>query len=121
MTWVYQVKTARFYHNGSYAFTARYAGAKGFYNDPSKECVADKGPLPRGTYHISAPFFHPHAKKYTMRLTPESSNHMCGRGGFLIYGDSISDPGGASNGCIILDLNYRIKIGTSNDHTLIVE
>ncbi|POU00322.1 DUF2778 domain-containing protein [Escherichia sp. ESNIH1] len=121
MTWEYDVKTAQFYHNGTYVFSARYAGADGYYNDPSKECVMGKGPLPRGTYHIGAPFFHPHAKKYTMRLTPSSSNNMCGRDGFLIHGDSISKPGHASNGCIILDLNYRIKIGTSHDHVLIVK
>lgn len=120
MAWEYEVKTAKFYHNGTYLFSARYAGAEGYYNDSSKECVSNKGPLPRGTYHIGEPFNHPKTKKYTMRLTPSSSNNMCGRGRFMIHGDSIATPGQASNGCIILDLNFRIKIANSNDHELIV-
>jgi hypothetical protein len=55
MTWTYKVTEAEFHHNGSFQFKARYAGARGYYNDSAKECVKNKGPLPRGKYRIEAP------------------------------------------------------------------
>ncbi|WP_312454979.1 tlde1 domain-containing protein [Pseudescherichia sp.] len=121
MAWTYEVRTRNFYLNGIYQFTALYSGAPGYKNDSSQECVADRGPLPRGTYTISEPFYHPHAKAWTLRLTSSVSNHMCGRGGFLIHGDSVKRPGTASNGCIIASFSDRKKISSSHDHTLIVE
>ncbi|PVB76052.1 DUF2778 domain-containing protein [Salmonella enterica subsp. enterica serovar Legon] len=121
MTWKYEVTTRKFYLNGVYQFTALYAGAPGYKNDPSQQCVSDHGPLPRGTYTISEPFYHPHAKAWTLRLTPSSTNNMCGRGGFLIHGDSLAHPGAASNGCIVATLTERKAIAHSHDHSLIVE
>ncbi|OAT32947.1 hypothetical protein M975_1386 [Buttiauxella brennerae ATCC 51605] len=56
-----------------------------------------------------------------MRLTPNSSNNMCGRGGFLIHGESSVHRGEASDGCIVATLSERKDIAASGDHTLIVE
>ncbi|MGK3131451.1 tlde1 domain-containing protein [Pantoea sp. C8B4] len=50
-----------------------------------------------------------------MRLQPAPSNVMYGRAGFLIHGDSVAHPGGASNGCIVMPLNIRHKIWSSGD------
>lgn len=49
MTWEYDVATHKFTRNGE-TYTADYAGATGFKNDSSQECVSGKGPLPKGTY-----------------------------------------------------------------------
>lgn len=121
MTWVYKIKEAAFYLNGTYQFDALYAGAVGYYNAPVQQCVKNKGPLPAGGYTIGSPFQHRTAGKYVLRLTPNSSNNMCGRDGFLIHGDSKKMPGTASNGCIITTLVNRIAIHTSKDRNLIVE
>jgi hypothetical protein len=121
MTWVYDVKKLTFELNGKYQFSALYAGAPGYKNDPKFECVINKGPLPRGKYRITGiPFTHRHAGKFTLRLEPYKSNMMCGRSGFLIHGDSTQHPGEASNGCIILSPKYRKIIWESNDKEVVV-
>jgi hypothetical protein len=43
-----------------------------------------------------------------------------GRRSFQIHGDSVSRPGLASTGCIVLPREARIAISTSGDTTLIV-
>jgi len=121
MTWVYDVRKKSFTHNGVYKFSAQYAGAPGYTDNPDYECLKDKGPLPRGKYRIvGMPFTHPKAGPYTLRLEPYAENNMCGRDGFLIHGDSIRDPGTASNGCIILLRDYRRKLYISGDREIIV-
>jgi Protein of unknown function (DUF2778) len=87
-----------------------YSGSasRGGKNDPSKQCEQDIGPIPRGLYTIGAP--GPGPSPYSLRLTPDPSNVMCGRSNFLIHGDSISHPGNASEGCIILSRSEREAI-----------
>jgi Protein of unknown function (DUF2778) len=53
-------------------------------------------------------------------LTPDPSNDMCGRSGFLIHGDSVSHPGDASDGCIILSRAEREAIVKSGIKLLCV-
>lgn len=121
MPWVYKVSSHGFYLNGTYQFDGTYSGRPGFKNDSANECVKDKGPLPRGTYTIGAPFYHHKTRAWTMRLTPFAENQMCGRDGFMIHGDNSSGLGDASDGCIILNLPYRKKIAASSDKILVVE
>jgi len=77
------------------------------------------GPIPRGRWEITGgPFVHPRAGRYTLRLAPMPETDTFGRSGFLIHGDSVSSPGNASTGCIILDLTYREEIWISGDRDL---
>lgn len=121
MEWEYEVATRKFSLNGTYQFSARYSGRPGYYDDSTKECVAGKGPIPRGVYTIGKPFTHPKTKAWTMRLTPGINNNMCGRDSFMIHGDSQSHPGEASDGCIIVILANRKKIAESRVYKLIVK
>ncbi|WP_428945213.1 tlde1 domain-containing protein [Pantoea sp. FN060301] len=122
MTWIYNVNKNAFYHNEKFEFYASYAGAPGYKNDSKYECIKDKGPLPRGKYRIvGAPFTHPKAGPFTLRLEPLPGNNMCGRAGFLIHGDSKRDPGTASNGCIILNRDLRKVIWDSLDKEVIIQ
>jgi len=50
-----------------------------------------------------------------MRLTPDPSNIMYGRAGFLIHGDSTAHFGRASDGCIVMPINVRHTIWASGD------
>lgn len=86
-------------------------------NNPDMDHVRNVGPLPRGRYLIGPlvdaahpepppmPKFDP--KRYGpnyLRLTPEPSNNMHERGGFLMHwdrGDRLQHPHSASDGCII--------------------
>jgi hypothetical protein len=121
MTWEYDVRKAEFYKDGVFMFNSEYAGTIGYYNDPAKECVKNKGPLPRGKYTIGAPYNSTKTGPYTLPLIPDSSNNMCGRDEFRIHGDSRRDPGTASEGCIILIIKHRKKIYSSKDTDLLVK
>jgi type VI secretion system (T6SS) effector TldE1-like protein len=97
-----------------------YSGSesRGGKNDPSKQCVRGIGPIPRGRYTIGPPIHGP--SPYSLRLTPDPANDMCGRSGFLIHGDSIAHPGDASDGCIILTRPEREAIVKTGLTLLIV-
>lgn len=97
-----------------------YSGSEkeGGKNNPSMQCERDLGPIPRGTYTIGVPFTGP--SPFSLRLTPDPGNDMCGRNGFLIHGDSISLPGTASQGCIILRRPVRERIHQNELGKLIV-
>lgn len=117
---IYYVNSGMLKHNGE-RVAGGYSGAPEYKNNSQYECLKDRGPLPRGTYTITAPFRHPHAGPFTLRLVPAAANHMCDREGFMIHGDSTTEPGQASQGCIILPLQIRKKIWDSNDRDLRVE
>ncbi|MEN5017473.1 tlde1 domain-containing protein [Erwinia sp. Eh17-17] len=120
MTWEYNVRDHTFTHNGSNRLPANYAGAGGYKDDPTKECIINKGPLPHGNYTIGAPYNSPHTGKYTLSLTPKSSSDMCGRDAFKIHGMNSKHPDDSSNGCIIAPLSVRKAIYNSGDTELIV-
>jgi hypothetical protein len=90
-----------------------YSGSQehGGKNNPHAQCEKDIGPICRGRYTIGSPFNGP--SPFSLRLTPDPANEMCGRDGFLIHGDSIADPGTASHGCIILARPIREQINAS--------
>ena len=87
-------------------------------NDPTKQNVADIGPLPRGLYTIGAPIRGP--SPYSLPLKPDPRNQMFGRSAFLIHGDSLSHPGNASEGCIILARAQRETMVTTGVKLLFV-
>jgi hypothetical protein len=95
-----------------------YSGMGDGKNDPTKQGVGDVGPIPRGAYTIKDPVDEP--SLCTLPLTPNPSNNMYGRSGFLIHGDSVQAPGWASQGCIILGLDARKKIAESSINDLLV-
>ncbi|SDE71964.1 Protein of unknown function [Bradyrhizobium brasilense] len=120
---IYEQATGRMSvrNGGSYDLLGTgYSGSKsgGGYNDPSKQCVKMVGPIPRGQYKVGPP--GPGPSPYSLRLTPAPGTDTCGRSGFLIHGDSISHPGNASEGCIILSRSEREAIVKTGLTTLVV-
>jgi hypothetical protein len=94
-----------------------YSGAPAGKNDPELQNVKDVGPIPQGRYTIGPAFDADPQGPVTMRLTPDPENEMFGRDGFLIHGDT--DPAGfASTGCIVLPLQVREQIASSDDKRL---
>jgi RHS repeat-associated protein len=112
-----------------------YAGHGKGLNNPASQSVseaADKanaGPLPQGEYTIgkqqdnvaNAGTNHEVTLKASMRLTPDSSNAMGGRGGFLIHGDNSAHNQSASEGCVVEGPAARQTIGSSGVQNLQVE
>jgi hypothetical protein len=88
-----------------------YSGKGDAKNNPDKEELKNAGPIPRGLYTIGK------AREYKKMpncfdLTPDGHDAR-GRTEFLIHGDSKTDPGNASEGCIILSPDVRKKIAES--------
>lgn len=87
-------------------------------NDPDATHLRNIGPIPVGRYRIGAPFVHPTAGEYVMRLHPLPGTDTFGRSGFLWHGDSGVAPGTASKGCIVSSRSSRMEVWESGDHVL---
>lgn len=101
-------------------YSSGYSGAGAGKNNPGMVQVRNVGPIPCGKYSIGEPFDSEAHGPHVMRLFPDPSNQMFGRSGFLMHGDSISSPGNASEGCIVLPRDVRELVSNSNDSTLTV-
>lgn len=88
------------------------------HNNPLLQSVHNVGPIPVGFYTIEVPVNSLIHGLYVLPLSPNTSNNMYGRSGFLIHGASISHPNYASNGCIIISRLIREAIWASNDRLL---
>jgi hypothetical protein len=122
--WTYVQSTGDLFDpNGQRMWTGYSGFAPDGKNNPAAQDEANIGPIPRGTYTIGAPECvetdGPHGP-FVLPLTPDPSNEMFGRSGFLCHGDSIEHAGSASHGCIIMPLAIRTQIASSNDDQLVV-
>jgi Protein of unknown function (DUF2778) len=95
-----------------------YSGFGTGKDNPAMQNVHDVGPIPEGSYEIGPPQDTETHGPHVMALTPEEGTDTFGRGGFLIHGDSIANPGAASHGCIILPHDLRLEISASDDTRL---
>lgn len=119
--WGYVQRTGEWWHGGPARFATGYSGAEpDGKNNPAMQSVPNIGPLPVGFYTIDGPpFDDPEHGRYCLRLTPDPSNEMYGRAGFLLHGDSINHPGCASKGCTCLSpIVWRMAIWNSEDNRL---
>jgi hypothetical protein len=89
-------------------------------NNPAMQCVPDIGPIPCGIWDIQPPYNCPTHGPFALPLVADPATQTFGRYGFLIHGDSIANPGYASEGCIIANRLVRVKIWDSNDHRIMV-
>jgi hypothetical protein len=109
--WVYTQKTGDI-KLGACKFTG-YSGAGNAKNDPRFQNVKNHGPIPIGFYMIGPAHHNPRKGPFAMHLIPQPGNKMFWRDGFMIHGDSIHDPGNASEGCIVLPRIAREAIAES--------
>lgn len=125
--WTYKQSTGELFSDDNSLVGVGYSGggtspenhlATVHKNDPSAQNIVDTGPLPQGYYTIGSPVNTVTHGPYVMALDPDTDNQMFGRDAFLIHGDSIPNPGYASDGCIILSRDIRVKIWESGDHRL---
>jgi hypothetical protein len=99
-------------NNGIQFVEIGHAGRGEHKNQPKSSGVKEFGPLPKGTYSIAPPRDHPRLGPVALPLVPHPQTKMMGRSGFFIHGDSRSNPGQASHGCIILSKRAREAIVT---------
>lgn len=118
--WTYQQSTGKLWHDGK-LIGVGYSGFGEGKNNPAMQAIHDVGPIPRGLWtigrleNLEKP--GPHGP-CTMRLEPLPGTQTHGRTAFLIHGDSITQTGAASHGCIIQPLVVRCHIGCSADRAL---
>lgn len=118
MQWKYSQSTGEIRFNIAKIATG-YAGRGHAKNQPAMEHLRSLGPIPRGEYEIQAPRASARTGPYVLPLIPVGHNAL-GRTDFQIHGDSRSNPGSASSGCIILPRRIREKIWNSGIRKLIV-
>lgn len=120
MPWTYEQKTGRLLRDGAEVGHG-YSGHDLGKNNPDLEGLRAVGPIPRGVWTIKGPprdtATHGPA---VLDLEPANGTDTLGRSGFLIHGDSLSAPGTASHGCIILPPAMRRAVWDSGDRVLIV-
>jgi hypothetical protein len=119
VSWTYQQSTGELLHDDAHVATG-YSGHGDDKDDPDKESIGDEGPIPRGSWTIGPAFFHPSAGPVVMRLEPCDGTETFGRSGFLMHGDSVSHPGDASRGCVVMPRYARMQVSESHDTELIV-
>jgi hypothetical protein len=134
MPWIYHQANGVLEHQGPHAllpvYRNGYSGAPGCVNNPHMETFSDKGPIPRGNYEIGLMYDDPppkdhkghhkhksHKGPHVMNLKPKG-HKAHGRHGFMIHGDNGDGNRSASNGCVILPEEIRLRIGHSGDRVL---
>lgn len=95
-----------------------YSGKGDAKNTPAAEDLHNLGPIPEGTYTMGSPVDTMTHGPFVLPLTPAETNIMYGRSAFLLHGDSIVDPGNASEGCIIMARTVRERASQEPDHLL---
>ena len=120
MSWNYEQASGKLQQIGTTLQFLGYSGAGAGKNNPDKQDVKNVGPVPKGVYTINAPVDTKTHGPFVLPLVPHPDNAMFGRSGFLIHGDSVVNPGTASEGCIIVNRPAREVIWQSKDRVLIV-
>ena len=118
MHWEYSQSTGNLKMNGVKIATG-YAGYEEGKNKPGMEGFRNIGPIPKGEYEIRAPRTSTRTGQYVLPLVPVGHDAL-GRSDFQIHGDSRSNPGAASNGCIILGRAIRERVWISGVRKLVV-
>lgn len=118
MTWTYREHNGALLNPKGEQITKGYSGHELGKNNPDMADVVGVGPVPIGLWKIGEPHTSPNTGPYTMNLDPLPGTDTHGRSAFRIHGDSISNPGSASHGCVILIRTVRELIWNSGDHEL---
>ena len=115
---IYEQATGKIKTELGSIFGIGYSGNGDGKNNPLMESVKNVGVIPKGKYTIGKPYNSEHTGVFTMHLEPFKENIMYGRSEFKIHGDNISNPGTASEGCIIFSRRVREMINNCTDKTL---
>lgn len=103
-------KSGKFtFNDGDNSFeTSVSAGHLDASNNPYVQSFKDNGPLPSGTWYITS---IKNKDTVVLRLTPGPDVVLNGRDGFLIHGQAYNKTEAeSSNGCIIMEKQYREKL-----------
>ena len=114
----YSQSTGKLTDNSGLYLGQGYSGHDEGKNQPSYQQVPNVGPIPQGLWRIGQPYDSQHTGPFTLPLDPVAPDKCFGRSGFKIHGDSISSPGTASHGCIILPRHVRERVNAEPDRLI---
>jgi Protein of unknown function (DUF2778) len=118
--WTYRQSTGELLKDGSF-IAQGYSGHGNGKNNPAAQSTHNVGPIPAGAWTVTGvPVDTSTHGPFVLRLEPCNGTQTFGRSGFLIHGDSRTNPGGASQGCIILPRFIRERVWASTDRALTV-
>jgi type VI secretion system (T6SS) effector TldE1-like protein len=123
MPWIFEITTGKLYAPQGNCVAAGYSGGNlgkdpEGKDNPIDEPLKNIGPLPEGLYTLDVPLLQSHLGPFAIPLVPDPANDMFGRDGFYCHGDSLENPGCASEGCVILPRDVREAMWNSPDHQL---
>jgi hypothetical protein len=100
---IYQQSTGKLFQNSTSgpAIDTGYSGHGEGKNNPTMEAVKAVGPIPCGMWKITGVKDSANTGPFSILLEPVGHDAH-GRTLFRMHGDSASDPGNASHGCIIM-------------------
>ena len=116
--WTYQVFSGWMLRPDGSLAGIGYSGFEDGRNNPAADGVPDVGPIPVGLWHMGEPVDTLAHGPFVLPLTPDPLTDTKGRSGFLVHGDSISHPGFASHGCIVIERSVREEMAASGDNLL---
>ena len=125
--WTYEQSTGRLFDPDGKIVADGYSGggtdlanveAIAGTNNPAMQAAHFMGPIPEGVWIVGEPVNSATHGRYALPLTPDVDTDTFGRDHFLMHGDSIPNPGFASDGCIIQPYSARVQLWESGDHRL---
>ena len=99
--WTYDQSSGQVFFQGK-LYTQAYSGRDAGKNNPALQDKVALGPIPRGIWRMGNPYKSEAVGRYCIPLIPMEGTVTFNRTAFLIHGDSVSHPGKASKGCIIV-------------------
>lgn len=115
--WIWDQSAGELRRDGA-LISRGYSGNGRGKNNPAMQAAQGIGPIPAGRWQLTEIYDSPNVGPRAIKLSACLGTDSCGRDAFRIHGDSISNPGSASHGCIILPREVRLKIWASGDRDL---
>jgi len=117
--WIYSQSTGHLWDDRGVKIATGYSGFGDAKNNPKLESVKNLGPIPRGLWVITERYDSKSVGPQALKLEP-SGHSALQRTDFRIHGQSKSNWGEASRGCMIFPPSVRNQMWDSNDKILMV-
>lgn len=121
--WTWRQSTGELFH-GPHCVARGYSGRDWGKNNPSAQTAPGIGPIPCGRWRMTALYDSTRVGPAAIKLDAldvregDDVHQPTHRAAFRIHGDSVTMPGTASHGCIILPRAIRRQMWASGDHEL---